>query len=217
MRYSSGELRSAVESVVEDAGRDSIGVQGEWISLFGESLGYDLFHEFLESTEECNIRAAGQAMGLNLQESLAVHAYSMGFRDGTGCFTELNRRLRNRIPKGKFYGSLFTDLKDAVAKLPTFDGIVYRRTEIPESMLHLLSLRPTAGYRDPAFLSASTSTNAFAGRDMLVIQSIQGCDISALSAFPEEQEVLFMPNTSFQISKVLLGPVGTYLELIDLR
>ncbi|TPM36174.1 ADP-ribosyltransferase domain-containing protein [Mesorhizobium sp. B2-3-4] len=203
--------------MVEDAGWGIVGVQGEWIALFGESLGYDLFNEFLESTEECNIRVAGQAMGLNLQESLAVHAYSMGFRDGTGCFTELNRRLRNRIPKGKFYGSLFNDLKDAVKKLPTFDGIVYRRTEIPASMLNLLSLKPTAGYRDPAFLSASTGVNAFAGRDMLVIQSSQGCDISGLSAFPEEQEVLFMPNASFQITKVLLDPAGTYLELIDFR
>jgi len=94
-------------------------------------------------------------------------------------------------------------LRRALRKLPVVSGISYRRCTIPLGVRERILLEaPTTDYVDAAFLSTSEEVvDTISGNDAFLIIGRTGRNVAALSAFPDEKEVLFMPSTRFLITQ----------------
>ena len=168
-------------------------------------------HEFLQDFSDFGIEKAGATHGLKREESLAIFAYSMGMRDRHSPFRKVNSYLRTGTPDNSLVRSLAEDVTDSIARLPLFRGLTYRRTDLPSRVRR--SVTKGVIFSDPAFFSTSSDLNTFDGNDVMLISGRSGANISNLSAFPGESEVLFAPNTSFLIGRVEGLPNGVYLEM----
>ncbi len=101
-------------------------------------------------------------------------------------------------------------LKNALAKLPPYQGPVIRGTNLPPEVL--ARYRPGEVITEDAFLSTSTDTGVarsptFAGNVEFRILSRTGRDISSFSVFPGEQEVLFTAGTKFYVVSKVIDPL----------
>lgn len=83
-------------------------------------------------------------------------------------------------------------------QLPSFKGTVYRGTNLPQEVLKDFKVGNIV--TEKGFTSASVNeTKKFSGEVDLVIDSVNGKKISFISNFPNEDEVLFAPNTKFRV------------------
>ena len=83
-------------------------------------------------------------------------------------------------------------------KLPSYEGTVYRGVTLsPESIAKYV---PGETVVESAFTSTSkTMGTSFPGNTKFVIQSLEGKDVSLLSKYPGEQEILFRPGSPFKV------------------
>lgn len=96
-------------------------------------------------------------------------------------------------------------IQSALNKCPQHKGIVHRGTNLPTDVLDHCKEGEVVTER--AFTSTSTkesvaTSKKFDGSARFVIHSSTGRDISRLSMYPQEKEVLFFPKTQFYINKV---------------
>ena len=103
--------------------------------------------------------------------------------------------------------------------LPTHQGISYRGVSTSR-----LNIEVGGTYSDPAFLSTSkvrVEALAYGNKEnktLLHIKGKSGRDVSSISRFPEEEEVLFPPSTLFMVEdKKLLKIGGTKIPVYILR
>lgn len=111
-------------------------------------------------------------------------------------------------------------LHKALEKLPMYEGTVVRGTNLPADVLE--QYRPGDIITEPAFTSTSTDPTVaqsptFAGNTEFRIWSTTGRDVSAVSMFPGEQEILFPAGSKFYVvSKVVDPQTGrTIIEMIE--
>jgi hypothetical protein len=111
-------------------------------------------------------------------------------------------------------------LNSALEKLPAYDGPVVRGTNLPPEAL--ARYQPDEVITEDAFLSTSTNpavarSPSFAGNVEFRILSSTGRDISSVSMFPTEQEVLFPAGTKFYVLSKTTDPVTgkTIIEMIE--
>ena len=91
-------------------------------------------------------------------------------------------------------------------EMPTYEGTVYRGTKLPPDAAAKYQAGETV--TEAAFTSSAASNKAaFDGDTLFVINSKTGHDVSMLSVYGHEQEVLFSPGTSFKVLKVEVDPV----------
>ena len=185
----------------------------EWIRDFGDVFGYDRLLDFLEGANADDIALARDLYGMSLNESHAVYAYTLGVADDASPFRLVNDYLRTRPSASTFAESLIQDIESALLKIPATEEIVFRKLKIPSSVR--ANVAPGVEYADQAFLSTSTDPSVFDGQDIMIIQSKFGRRIREFSAFPQEDEVLFMPETRFRITSVDTVDRGLVLELED--
>lgn len=106
-------------------------------------------------------------------------------------------------------------LTQALRAIPPTTGTVYRygQTGVVNASLNkkrlqslLSSLKPGGTFSDPAFLSATTASDALEMFHYTTVEyrmaSKTGANISALSVHPNEREILFAPATKFHIDSV---------------
>lgn len=111
-------------------------------------------------------------------------------------------------------------LHKALDKLPMYEGAVVRGTNLPAEVLE--QYRPGEIITEPAFTSTSTDhtvalSPTFAGNTEFRIWSTTGRDVSSVSMFPGEQEILFPAGSKFYvISKTVDPRTGrTIIEMIE--
>lgn len=142
---------------------------------------------------------------ISIFEETLIYKYS---EDG---FESLNELLRKT--KGKSNSEFGTHLISSLAKLPNYKGFAFRGVNLSKAELerykrHLDSGRPLKEY---AFISASKSrliSMAFRGNCLFRIWSKTGKSIEEYAKFgsgnsQNEQEVLFINNTSFKINGII--------------
>jgi len=102
-------------------------------------------------------------------------------------------------------------LQEELSKLlPYGEAPLYRGTsmETVERLLEGEELEEEAILRDPAFFSTTKSERYLVESDFLkdcmivVLDHSTGRDITEVSAFPEEEEVLFLPGTMFEVVEI---------------
>jgi hypothetical protein len=144
--------------------------------------------------------------------SALTHYTGLGYED-------LNEALRSDALDASQHARVAA-LNAALEKLPPYQGPVIRGTNLSPEVLE--EYRPGEIIREDAFLSTTTDTavarsEAFAGNVEFTILSSTGRDISSVSMFPEEQEVLFRSGTFFYVVSKELDPLTgrTVVRMIE--
>lgn len=130
---------------------------------------------------------------LSPQEQRAIRHYT-----NTG-YARINRELRQRRPSVPTQRYV-TFLRAALAKLPAYNGDVYRGVSV-SNVRSLAKYRQVGSIvREDAFVSCTRSPfKAFSGNVRIYIAARSGRDISPWLQFPDEEEVLFEPGTRFRV------------------
>lgn len=156
------------------------------------NMGATRFPDYFQSTFT-NIVANGwdpRADLLSADELVALNAYTQID------YTDINNALRGIDPM-KPYIQIVTDLcVQGLNKLPAYDGPVVRGTDLPKGKDQACVRGATMV--DKGFTSTSATTS-FNGTHQFSIHSPGGRDVSFLSKFPEEVEVLYPPNHKFTV------------------
>jgi hypothetical protein len=134
-------------------------------------------------------------------------------------YEDLNGALRSDAVDASQHARVEA-LSNALEKLPAYQGPVIRGTNLPPEVLD--QYQPGEVITEDAFLSATTNTAvarspAFAGNVEFRILSNTGRDISPVSMFPGEQEILFPAGTRFYVVSKILDPLTgrTVIRMVE--
>ncbi|WP_374026185.1 ADP-ribosyltransferase [Mycobacterium sp. HNNTM2301] len=134
-------------------------------------------------------------------------------------YQDLNNALRSRLMDASQQARVQA-LKNALAKLPPYQGPVIRGTNLPPEVL--ARYRPGEVITEDAFLSTSTDLGVarsptFAGNVEFRILSKTGREVSSFSVFPAEREVLFSAGTKFFIVSKVIDPLTgrTVIRMVE--
>ena len=148
-----------------------------------------------------------QSVALSPVHGVPIFVYSYELAAGDQLYSVMNRVMREGAAEGiAFWRPLIWRLDQALLRLPEYTGKLFRG----------LPVRFDAGgyevggrLRWPAFSSSSAArsvANEFVAGDhgtLFFLQSRSARAIRAFSHFPDEEEVLFRPNTEFRITATL--------------
>jgi ADP-ribosyltransferase exoenzyme len=140
--------------------------------------------------------------------------------DYTGVgYRDLNDALRSNAVDASQHARVEA-IKNALQKLPTHVGTVIRGTDLPPEVL--AQYRPGEVITEKAFLSTTTDpavarSTTFAGNVEFRILSTTGRDISFVSLFPGEREILFSAGTRFYVMEKTTDAITgrTIIEMIE--
>lgn len=125
-------------------------------------------------------------------ETVAIYGYT----DNT--YKILNRTLRNCSPELVDISSYIAVMNSALRKIPDFEGLVFRKATLPSSILALYE--PGNIVQEAGFLSTSKKPyDDLHAQNRFTIKSHHGKLISAITIYPDEQEVLFRNGTNFKV------------------
>lgn len=103
----------------------------------------------------------------------------------------------------------FTRLRGLLI-LPAYEGTTFRGiSSLPEDVL--ANNQPGRLVSDGAFMSTS-SGEPFGGNVLIKVDGTSGRDISFLSEYPNEAEVLYPPGTKFEVINRVDDGVNTQLH-----
>lgn len=175
---------------------------GSFIDALGKSYTFALDH-----IQSVGLLEVGQSLGLVVPEIIAIYLYTTEARRPPGhpvhspsIYFRLNNALRqNDEDELAEIAPVALVLEEALIKMPKFEGIVYRRAELPTDLID--QMERSRSFFDPGFLSCSRRKDLsfFTGNCAFSLMSHTGRDISSLSHFPSEEEVLFLPDTEFKV------------------
>lgn len=187
-----------------------------WYDGLCDCLGDAAAHDLLEWANSGPALASAQLNGLTKPQIIALYAYTINRQHaGLTVFQRINNRLRFHVQETSAtepLDALIVTLIAALDELPVWEGPVYRRTNLPAPMLEEAR---TGSFADAGFLSCTTRSelNLFGGSDWLTLRSKRGRRIGGCSANPDEDEVIFRPNTRFVVSHLEETPDGAILVL----
>ncbi|WP_218715845.1 ADP-ribosyltransferase [Nocardia sp. No.11] len=115
-------------------------------------------------------------------------------------YKQLNAALREGNADATQQAKI-NDIDTALSKLPNYDGVVYRGTDLPADVI--AKYKPGEVITEDAFVSTSrNSSGSFPGNVQFEIASKTGKDIEQYSRIPnaaDEAEVLFRPGSKFYV------------------
>lgn len=166
-----------------------------------------------------NDHSADSGYHQNPSDSLSSDDLSaMADYTGTG-YLDLNDALRSTAVDASQHARIDA-ISNALQKLPMYRGTVTRGTDLPPEVL--AQYRPGEVITEKAFLSTTTNpavarSTAFTGNVEFRIFSNTGRDISSVSLFPDEREILFPAGTHFYIVDKTIDPLTgkTIIEMIE--
>lgn len=144
---------------------------------------------------------------LTLEEKAALWSY-------TGDdYLEINRELweDNLSPEVQ---RLHSAILSALAKLPTYQGLVYRRT-FAKYFGDLSEGKTLTMTGFSSFTEDVARLKDFSGDIVFVLKSTKGDRISEFSQLPEEKEVIYPNGAIFVIDKVVIRPSLTINEISE--
>ena len=127
-------------------------------------------------------------------EIVAVWGYT------TNDYSKLNGPLRSKDPaeiaKVEAY---IKAASSGLAKMPGWEGISYRGSDLPDEVL--AKYKPGEMVTEEAFTSTAATRDAkFDGNAEFIIEGRTGRDVSGVSEYENEKEILFRPGTRFEVT-----------------
>lgn len=146
------------------------------------------------------------------EDLVAVRGYT-----GDEYYSQMNKALRTNDTAGlQTYDSHIRATTSGLNQLPKTTGEFYRGMTIPPGGVGdvLSKYEPGKVVTEPHFLSTG---NPFGGNIQYVVQSSTGRDVSYLSHYPHEAEVLFPPGSQFRVdSKIEKTPGNWEIKMTDI-
>jgi hypothetical protein len=134
--------------------------------------------------------------GLTAPERVAVWLYTSPYHFSY----QLNAELRGEVRQGALSQNFGALLQRGVTKLPVYRGYAYRGLRLSESVADEIK-HWTGVQLWPAFTSASrVQERAFEGNVAMRILSSKGRSLQSYAWSEDEQEILFLPNTSVVVT-----------------
>ena len=140
---------------------------------------------------------------LTADEVKAIHYYTTN-----AGYTEMNRFLRNPAAysgdEAARIQRLIDDTVSGLDKLPEYHGNTFRGADLPDSVT--AHWKPGYEGTTEAFWSTSTrpgTADSFIGNTYIEFEGRSGVDVSKLSYYDSESEVLIKPGTRFRVTKVV--------------
>lgn len=134
-------------------------------------------------------------------------------------YADLNRALREGTMDASQKARIDA-INEALAKLPDHNGVVYRGTTLPQSVIDDYKVGEVV--TEKAFTSTSSSAStAFPGNVEFTIVSKTGKDVAPYSTVEamgvKENEILFRSGTNFEILTKTVDPVTgkTLIQMIE--
>jgi NAD:arginine ADP-ribosyltransferase len=149
--------------------------------------------------------------GIPAEDLVAVRGYT-----GDEYYSQMNKALRTGDTAGlQTYDPHIRGTTSGLNQLPKTTGEFYRGMNIPAGNVGdvLAKYEPGKVVTEPHFLSTG---NPFGGNIQYVVQSSTGRDVSFLSHYPHESEVLFPPGSNFRVdSKIETSPGNWEIKMTD--
>ncbi|CAF4029139.1 unnamed protein product, partial [Adineta steineri] len=170
-----------------------------------------------EAKEHCS---CPNEHNLTKDESAAIYIYTMEMSDDSCVYRILNQTLRAEDrTKVRPWSGYLKLLHSATSKLPKFKGIIWRGIDKDVTMnfkkgqkITWWSISSCSTSVDiiSSFLSESSSSTLFN------IECLNGKSISSYTRYPNENEVILMPGTVFEVVSNSLSHHGG-LNIIHLK
>ena len=226
-------VRGLAEDLIDVARRESEGVvpMGRGVLNFGgtpntsrDLMGPDQYDNHVTFRYSDKADMGPEWWSLADEEFAAVRGYtvSTAVAEETGRPIEsvfqsaMNWALRSQdVAEMEHYGHVSQTLSAALEKLPIYEGgPVQRLTDLPSDVFKRMQ---TVGvYEDDAFLSAAkVYPESYEGKHLLIIEHpLTARDISEAAVRSADQEVLFPPGASFEVSRIVgsRNPDGSFDE-----
>lgn len=182
-----------------------------WYESLARCLGDAELYDLIQVLHETGTIRIGSDHGLSEDQAISIYAYTLGpYRGGQSVFSATNSALRFGLALNEM-APYINVLLQAMRKMPHHVGVVTRRADLPQAMIE--TAQTSAVFSDRGFLSCSRKDDLNFGKDMLVIRSTCGRDISSLSAYPAEDEVAFLPGTQFEVTALEKHDFGCLMLL----
>jgi len=150
--------------------------------------------------------AAAQGLGLDAADLAAIQDYT-----GPG-FRELNPRLRAGGELDAVTQARVDAVSVSLGKLGAHSGTVYRGTQLAPDQL--ARYEPGTVVREAGFTSTTMDpTRGFRGNVRFVIESVGGRDVSSVSQFPQQAEVLFDRGAAFEVLAQDVDPASGLVQI----
>lgn len=133
-----------------------------------------------------------------------------GYTTNEGYMT-LNPALRGQTPMTPEIRAYADHAISGLDKLPASPGTVFRGVNLPDAVGD--TYQPGNVVSDGSFLSTS-STSSFPGKYQMTIESVSGRDISGLSQYGNEGEVLFKPGAQFEVLSRTVDPATGTINVL---
>lgn len=116
----------------------------------------------------------------------------------------LNPALRNSDEKELNRLNPYIKVAESgLSQLPSYKGIIYRGVDLDKYPELVRKYNVGEVITEKAFTSSSiVKERAFNKDTLMIIESKTGKDVSFLSDYPDEKEILFKPGTRFEVEKV---------------
>lgn len=179
------------------------------------SLGPELFDAASRAVLSRQLPAEMVAARLTLPEMVAIHVWTLDTSPDPW-FARINAMMRMAHVDTDEFGAVMPvahALLSGLRKLPPAVGMVHRglkQSQMRRSLDEFLDAHQIGAHVwHPGFVGASRDpSQKLRGRVELIIDSVSGRDVSALSAKPEQQEVLFLPPLWLTVVKRTELPSG---------
>jgi hypothetical protein len=191
-----------------------------------EKCGWSFPSDFVASAEnlqnsKTTVKATLQAKyvanehpELREEEAIAVHSYTVSL------YYDVNNALRStKEEEITPWADAIATIASGLRKLSRFEGTVYRGVDLSEYKTdrYVDAFNLMEPIQELAFTSTSAEKgDAFSKPIRFVIRSHTGAQISALSQFPSEKEVLFAPGTWFRVTGINDGEDSLEIEMTEL-
>jgi len=156
-------------------------------------LGEAGYRRVAGALENPRIKTRMEDLGMTQAEGVAMRSYTE-----TG-YDDLNKRMWGAPVENPSAVDASADvLRSGLSKLPSFEGVSYRRTTMPKDVLDQHQTGNVVEYR--AFTSSAYDHEAFTGDHRVIIVGNSGKSIGWISAYGDaEREILHTSPTRFEV------------------
>lgn len=170
--------------------------------------------EFAKTYLEQEIKIIENSERNNCLPELTIFEKAIIYKYTEDGFEDLNEKLRVR--KGQeipIFGKL---LDECLAKMPNFEGIIYRGVNLTNIELerYVLAQQNDEILTENHFISSSSSIyiGKACGKIVFKIFSQKGKNIEKVSKYPNEKEVILRYNSKFRVHTI----EGDFINLIEI-